>query len=296
MLQRPFSSSSRLTHQTVSVLVLIGLIFLRIPFLAGIAVFWEPGQTLAYFVFIIGTYLLTAFFIWWERERLRTFWIDLAGAIIFLCQYYMFPFGIGLFAAMRRSQARFPAPPSGLIRWMLTGALLGILSSILMIQTDLFPAEERTAAPAGLFFLFRAVLIQMVNAAVWEEPLFRGILWGHLRLAGWKNGWIWLFQALLFTAAHCYYLRTEPFGSYFIRMMLPALLLGFIAWRARSIAASMVTHGFINASGDLLMHTGTLPQALTIAWSGAAIIAMTLVIVMGWEFFRRRRLQIIPQR
>jgi hypothetical protein len=43
--------------------------------------------------------------------------------------------------------------------------------------------------------LFYAVLSQMTNAAVFEEPLFRSFLWGHLQIAGWKNGWIWLFQA-----------------------------------------------------------------------------------------------------
>ena len=202
---------TRLSHQTVGWLALGALLFLRIPLLAGVATFWEQeqAQTWAYILYAVGTYLLSAFLIWWERDRLRAFWIDLAGAIVFMCQFYMFPFGIGLFAAMRRSQARFPAPAPDLPRWMLTGALLGILSSIFMIQTHLFPPQERAAAPAGLGFLFGVVLIQMVNAAVWEEPLFRGFLWGYLRLAGWKNGWIWLFQALLFTAAHCYYLRTN---------------------------------------------------------------------------------------
>jgi hypothetical protein len=41
---------------------------------------------------------------------------------------------------------------------------------------------------------------------------------GLLRLAKWKNVWIWLFQAGLFTLGHVYYLRVEPFGSWFIRI------------------------------------------------------------------------------
>ena len=117
MLQRWLSPFSRLSHNTVSLLVLGLLIFWRIPFLAGIATFWENARIWAYFVYIAATYLLTAFLIWWERDRLRDFWIDLLGAIVVLCQWYMFPFGIGLFVAMRRSKARFPSPPTGLLRW-----------------------------------------------------------------------------------------------------------------------------------------------------------------------------------
>ena len=114
-----------------------------------------------------------------------------------------------------------------------------------------------------------------------------------LPAAGWKNGWIWLFQAVLFTLAHLYYLRTEPFGSYFIRLMIPSLLIGLIAWRARSITASMVTHGFLNATGDLLMHTGTLAGALTVAWTRAGIVAAALILASGFEIYQRRRLPLV---
>ncbi|MEP7357468.1 MAG: hypothetical protein ABI847_09545 [Anaerolineales bacterium] len=172
---------SKLSHNTISLLGLGMLLFLRIPFLAGITTFWAQAQFWAYLVFIVATYLITAFLIWWERDRLREFWIDLAGAIIFLCQIPMFIFGIGLFAAMALSKARFPSPPGGALRWALTGALLAILASIFMIQLGLLPVAARAGAPASLAFLFNAALTQMTNAAVWEEPLFRGFLWGQLR-------------------------------------------------------------------------------------------------------------------
>lgn len=291
MLQRLASPFARLSHQTIGLLVLGALLFLRIPFLATIATVWPQNQTWAFFVFIIGTYLLTAFLIWWERDRLRAFWFDLVSAIVFMCQMYMFPFGIGLFAAMRKSKARFPAPPPGLLRWMLIGGLLAILADIFTMQMHLYPYQVRSENPASLGFLFSTVLIQMVNAAVWEEPLFRGFLWGYLRMAGWKNVWIWLFQALLFTFAHFYYLREEAFPVFFVRMMIPALLVGLIAWRARSIAASMVTHGFLNSAGDLLMHASRLNEALTVAWTGAAIVAVLLVIVIIIDLLLRRRSQ-----
>lgn len=75
-------------HTTISLLLLAGLLFLRFPFLIG-ADLLLPKQptlprTIASFVFMIGTYLITAVLIWWEREHLRDFWIDLAAGITFL--------------------------------------------------------------------------------------------------------------------------------------------------------------------------------------------------------------------
>lgn len=201
----------------------------------------------------------------------------------------MFLCGIGLFAAIRRKQARFPAPPSGVLRWALFGGLLALLVELLLVYLKLNPPQDRSAGPATLGFLFFAVLTQLTNAAVWEEPLFRGFLWGYLRLAKWKNVWIWLFQAGLFTLGHVYYLRTEPFGPWIIRIMIPSLLLGLIAWRARSITASMATHAFFNASFDLLAHLGSPDQAIGIAWRAVIILAVALVLVITWERFGLRK-------
>lgn len=95
--------------------------------------------------------------------------------------------------------------------------------------------------------------------------------------------------------AHFYYLRTESFALYFVRLMIPALLVGLIAWRARSITASMVTHGFINGTGDLLTHFGPLPDALSTAWIVAGIIAIALILAIGFEIYQRRQISIVAR-
>jgi len=287
MLKRILSPFSRLSHTSVGLLLLSGLLFLRIPYLTLIAALFVPSPWWLFFSFAIGTYVLTAFLIWWERERLREFWFDLVSAIIFLCQNFMFPVGIGLFVTMFRRKARFPKPSFSLARWALTGALLAILVQIFFALNHINPPQQRAGGPATLAFLFSAVLIQMVNAAVWEEPLFRGFLWGYLRMARWKNVWIWLFQAGLFTLSHVYYLREEPFLTWLLRLMIPSLLLGLVAWRARSISASMVTHGFLNASGDLLMHFGTLDEAVQIAWTACFWVAAALLAASCIELLLR---------
>jgi membrane protease YdiL (CAAX protease family) len=289
MFKRLLSPFSRFSHTIIGLLLLSGLLFLRIPYITIVITLYTSPPEWVYLSYTIGTYILTAMLIWWERKRLQIFWFDLGSALIFLCQKFMFPVGIGLFVAMHRSKARFPAPPSGLLRWTLIGALLAILFEIFITLANLNPPQERGFDPATLAFLFPAVLTQMINAAVWEEPLFRGFLWGYLRLARWQNVWIWLFQAGLFTLSHVYYLREEPVGPWLIRMLIPSLLLGLIAWRASSIVASMIAHGFLNATGDLLMHIGTPDEALRVAWSAAALVAAVLLAVLAFEMMQRQR-------
>lgn len=291
MFNRIKTTFARFSHDTVSMLLLFALLFLRIPYLTTFVILLPSSPPWLYFSFAIGTYGLTAILIYWERQRLQAFWIDLAGALVFLCQPLTFLVGIGLFVKMRTQKTRFPAPPLSLARWALTGALLAILVQIYVVQPNSTVVQERAvqAAPT-LGYLFSAVLTQMLNAAVWEEPLFRGFLWGYLRLARWKNVWIWLFQAALFTFSHAYYLQTEPFGPWLIRMLIPSLLLGWIAWRAKSIAASMITHGFLNATGDLLTHFGTPESALTITWTAAGIMLAALLIVIPVELYLHRRI------
>ncbi len=276
----------------ISLLLLGGLLFLRFPFLIiADAVLIDKLSEVRFIIPIIydgGTYLLTAILIWWERERLQEFWIDLASAITFLCQTFCFPIGIGLFWAMRRSRAKFPATPNGVWHWLLTGAILAITCDMLIMTWGINPSHPRGPEAASFSHLVPAILIQMTNAAVWEEPLFRGFLWGYLRRAQWKNGWIWLFQAALFTLGHVYFLKNEAFIPWLIRMLLPSLLIGFIAWRARSIFVSMVTHGVFNAYGDMLFHTRSLPEAMQVGWSAMIVLAGILmgVWIIEWRIHR----------
>lgn len=281
-------------HSLISFLLLGGLLFLRFPFLiaADLLLPRESAVFLAtrFFIFSVGTYLLTAILIWWEREHLRDFWIDLAAAITFLFQMFCFPIGLGLLRAMQRHQARFPAPPPNVWRWALVGAMFAIVCNIFTLSLGVEPPGSRGSQPASFGFLIPAIFTQMTWAAVFEEPLFRGFLWGYLRRVRWKDGWICLFQAILFTLGHVVYLQTEPIGPWFIRMMLPSLVIGFIAWRAKSIFASMVTHGMFNASNDMLWRTRSLAEAVKVSWSAVVIIMVILAVIWLVEGIRHKQI------
>jgi membrane protease YdiL (CAAX protease family) len=57
-----------------------------------------------------------------------------------------------------------------------------------------------------------------------------------------------LFQAVLFTFGHLYYIHTLPI-TFWIIVPVGSLVLGWLVWRSRTIASSMIAHGMMNATG-----------------------------------------------
>lgn len=88
-------------------------------------------------------------------------------------------------------------------------------------------------------------VIQFIVAATAEEPLFRGLLWGYLKLLGRPDWVILLVQSLLFFAAHAYYATPGLYANWFSTLLM-GLLFGLSAWKTRSILPSMVAHAVVN--------------------------------------------------
>lgn len=278
--------TNRASHQRIFLFALLGLLILRIPFLGGLEFFnvqWKWINT----IFQIGTYLLTTFLVWWELENLaeyhmNTFVVmlimifkpiqtllvavwggnkyDLAfpttpGLMIWLIAVV---FAIGIW--WKRS--KLPRGQPIKVGWLFMGILAGLLAAICLS----YPMSLQIAARPDFAYLVYGgsasiknaakdmlggtpldFLFQVGYAAVTEEPLFRGFLWGYLRKLKWREIWIWLFQAGLFMLGHIYYLNNSPF-SFWIIVPAGGLLLGWLAWRSRTIASSMMAHGAMNAT------------------------------------------------
>ena len=269
------SSSDSQSHKVVGWALLIGLLLLRIPLLGFVT--WLAEYDWIDPVFEIGTYFLTACLIWWERERLADFHIDtLAVSIIILfkpiqtllltlSEYATHPLAFpqwggiliwmiaaALFIAMRFSRPRMAKVSRSSAEWFGWGLLAGLLTAAILgypmsFQVDNVPANLPGVFPLT-FMILRQVFYQLGYAAVTEEPLFRGFLWGYLRKAGWKDVWIWLFQTGLFMVAHIYSITQLPI-SFWIIVPISTLVLGALAWRSKTISASMGAHTMMNASG-----------------------------------------------
>ena len=263
-------------HQTIAWTILAGLLFLRLPFLGGIALFARPNWLDP--AFQIGTYLLTACLIWWERDRLFDFYIDkLALWIIILSKpiqtitsgmgnnngnFLAFPnilslsfwfISLGLILALWLSHAHLPKMTRVSWNWFLVGILVGFVSILITAypQSLEIVSSQINGKPNILAFLFgapREFLYQLGYAATTEEPLFRAFLWGHLHKAGWKTIWICLFQAALFMLGHIYLIAEFPY-SFWLIIPMSGLILGALVWRSKTIASSLAAHAAMNALG-----------------------------------------------
>lgn len=258
--------------------IVAAMLVLRIPLRGGLVNFGLPGLWIGY-VFEIGTYLLTALFIWLNFERLADFHVDTLSLLfiaflvplwtLILRDYgpdspFTFPLApslilwaisLGLVLVMifkRKQVARVGIKQLG---WLFAGLLAGLLASALLAYpTSLtIPSDDAYHWPSvramvrnlPLDFLF-----QVGYAGVIEEPLFRGFLWGLLKQAKVREVWIWLLQTALFMVAHLYYLFSREYAVYFwIMVPVGGLVLGWLAWRSRSIATSVMAHGVGNATG-----------------------------------------------
>ena len=264
-------------HQMAAWLLLAGLLILRLPFLTGITLFSSPEWLDP--VFEIGTYFLTACLIWWERERLAHFHIDgLALGIIILFKpvqtlyltivwnfnsnplafpnwpgLFLWGISLGLVAALWLSRAPWPKLSRKSWIWFGAGILAGLLTVLLMAYPMSLQVNNGSDCVSSqmLTVLRRALpafFYQLGYAAVSEEPLFRGFLWGYLRLAGWKNRWICLLQASLFMLGHSFYIIRAPI-SFWLIVPFGAIVFGGLVWRTKSLSSSLAAHGISNALG-----------------------------------------------
>ena len=252
-------------------ILLGGLLFLRFPWLVlgGIL---APGNNMVIVVYELGTCLLTFLLVFLERERLAEYHMDRLALVLLVCAPvtiligsktggYALPgqavkavLAVVLLAALLLRRPVLPRRGAGrtagcIAAAVLAGAALAVVTGfVLSFQTS--EAIDLSALPSAGKLLYGS-LYQLDYAAAAEEPLFRGFLWGRLRKCGWKDHWIWLFQALLFAIGHAYYVGSRNISA-FLAVPLGALALGLIAWKTRSVGASMIAHGITNGFGYTL--------------------------------------------
>jgi membrane protease YdiL (CAAX protease family) len=255
----------RLTRQLSFVLVLLGL-----RFLLG----WLPfdSQVLEPF-YQIPTFLLIALFIWLERDDLAAYHIDKLSIILLILfvplSTLVLPVFIGnsswpmafpnlpalclwwiailFFFMMRGTLSAMPWPRAKGWSWVGMGAAGGLVLALVMVLVWLPIRPHSGDVPEFEPWMLWSFVYQVGYAGLMEEPVFRGMLWGTLRKLGWGELWIWLLQAVLFSAAHGAFWQDSNAILSGVSILVGGLFFGFLAWRARSIAPGALAHAFYNA-------------------------------------------------
>lgn len=258
----------------IFLLLLLVLLLLRFPLEISLEFNKIPiPKDLGIYIFEDGTYLITAILIILKRDSLSDYHIGFYTIIIFMIAPVAELFAecleintvqpdlwfrvlvsvcLLILLLFYRPKLRKRSVKEALL-WSLIAVVAGIClggfsGKILSFQGGgIF-----TYRPSALIII-NSFFIQLGNAAVIEEPLFRGFLWGFLKKLNWKDCWIWLFQAVLFWLGHIFDLGVLNY-SFFVIVPLGALIFGLIAWRSRSIGASMIVHGLSNSLANILAH------------------------------------------
>lgn len=260
------------------IVLLSGLLLLRFPFLILLCFDKIPiSYKLGVGIMTDGTYILTATIIFLKRDTLSDYHFGFFSILVFLfapvarffselilsekaqsgaipmVSWIQIVVSICLLVALmiKRTKLRKRSVKEILL-WLLISIITGLLFGVVSGAIISLQGSRGSVAPS-FYHLIRGFVLQLGNAAVIEEPLFRGFLWGFLRSLKWKEFWIWVFQALLFMVGHLYYFGVANY-SFWIVVPLCALVLGLLVWRSRSIGTSMIAHGLINSVGDIVAH------------------------------------------
>lgn len=258
--------------------LILGLLALRYSVTAARILLGEPPE---WFIpaFDIANYFLIALFLIMRRNSLAGVQISalaLWGIILFKPILTLIQALYQFLDPSFTFILAFPKFP-GLVLWGIAGALffvfrsqllskgaiqrqdwkavgMGLLVGLGLVLITAYPGSFTVGSPnpvskstilASMLQGAATIPYQLGYAAVTEEPVFRGFLWGYLRKTGWRDVWIWLFQAALFTLAHLYYVKSAPLMFWF-SVPVGGLALGWLAWRSRTITTSMTAHGVVN--------------------------------------------------
>ena len=98
--------------------------------------------------------------------------------------------------------------------------------------------------------LFAAAYIAGLPIVIFEEVIYRGMLWMLLTNLNVKSHYIFIIQVILFWLSHINYLF-QPLAFWFYMPFL-GIMLGLMVWRSKTITSSIVGHFLYNWLASLL--------------------------------------------
>ena len=257
--------TKQLFSDKVSAILMSLLLLLRYPLLIA-AQFGLIHNMISVVVFLTGTYLCTGILICRNINTLEQYNITIPTLILFLLSPLMamisnpndvtaiprivMALAFAVYIFRNRKTLNTVKNHPKLVFWNCLFVLVSVgVATVLFAYIRGFSGTESTVTIAMLTSGF---LFQFSFAAVMEEPLFRGFLWGSFRQMGIQNWLICVIQAVLFWLAHIYYYNTGI--NFWVVIPIGSLILGLVVLKTKSISYSMTTHALINSLGDVFQH------------------------------------------
>jgi membrane protease YdiL (CAAX protease family) len=247
---------------TLNILLIIFYLILRIPIAFNINI--NPNKSLTEAITLqLGVFITISLLILINQKDLKDYFIDRTFLIIF------FLFAIVLRIRIVTSTNTFFLE-LGILLVLVTTLLILIISKTQISQFSLMNIWNGLGIIGAIIINFAVSIylktysnIQSINigllplvfiwemvgqfgSVIFEEPIFRGFLWGTLILLNWKEKYIFLLQTLLFWISHLEFAFTSPFMFWVVSPIFSAFL-GFLTWKSRSLIPSTFAHAIYNS-------------------------------------------------
>lgn len=210
-----------------------------------------------YFVFLLTTSLVfLTVFILANKEELDQFNIDryviytfvLSGAALFLSFELSLPWITSIVCSLAIGTALFKSKLKLSQQHILLFIVIGIIPELFfkLVFSNIYQGYKFFAG------LSIGSIITIISITLWgvifEELLFRSILWRILNDWKFSNKKIILTQAFLFWLVHLDFITSKSFG---LHIFVFGIWVGYLTLRSKSLTPSIATHFFHNITSRL---------------------------------------------
>jgi len=208
------------------------------------------ARTLNLTIIFISTLLVIVM----NKERLyelnidkTAYWMLILSAGVLAFRYIPFELGFLVFMAIaallfyfRDVHEQYSKPT--LFSFKSLGALLAVALPLIPVLYISYVLEDNIATSS---IVGQALSHLNFFGTVFEEFLFRGLLWMFLLNRGMNDRKIILLQAFLFWFAH-YSIIFDGWYAFWISFPFVSIMLGILVYRTKSITVSTIAHLFYN--------------------------------------------------
>ncbi len=246
----PFYQQTYVTKITFVIFLI--LLLWRMVILQGMVLLQGEVSRLTEVIHICAAYGLISVVIWLNRKNLQSLNIDSKFIVIFVFVGYLYslllPVTPGVFLALATTfvlwllssnKLQFEYAPS---HFKQVTVFILIIFAPLIIKSIFSRASATLPDPKTIIEAFFTANLPLV---VFEEVIFRGLLWIYLVSVGLKGYQIIFTQGVLFWLSHLYYFKSDP-ATFWFWLPLISIMLGIIVWRSKTVFPSIIGHYLYN--------------------------------------------------
>lgn len=263
---KEYTLHSRVSHFTnfLLLVMILGSYLLNFLLFLGIPVNLNYIQ----YGFTITLYAFVAIISWWKVDQIKQYHFDRTtyASFIFLGVYrtrleipnegyfkaVILILTLMILAACIKSWRKIPKT-----NWRWAGIaifacfMIFPISYLESFQPDQY--SQMNINPDGLgLTLIQRILTQLSFVTVFEEILFRGILWAYLLRLGWDENKVFWVQALSFWSVHLWRIGTPI--SFFFTIPIGGLVFSLLTRYSKQLFPSILLHTFSNVLTPFLVY------------------------------------------